>query len=585
MDRRWWTLTAVSLGVFMLLLDVTIVNVALSHIQQAFTASLSDLQWVIDAYALTLAALLLMAGSIADRVGRRRMFAVGITLFTLASLLCGLAPSAEFLSISRGLQGVGGAIMFATSLALLAQAFPPDRRGVAFGVFGAVTGVAVAVGPVLGGALTSWMSWRWIFFVNLPVGAAALLVTVLRVDESRDPKAGRPDWPGFATFSVALAALVYGLIESDRDGWRSTTVITSLSTAAVLLIGFALLERRSPAPMFDLRLLRVPTFGGGLLAAWAISASIFSLLTFLMLYLQNVLGYSPLQAGLRVLPLSLAVFFAAAVAGRLSDRVPARWLIAPGFVLVGAGILLMRGIEPGQSWTHFVAGFVVAGIGAGFINVPLASTALGVVSARQAGMASGMNSTLRQVGIATGVATLGSIFSTRLLHALSEDLASGPLAARAHGIAAAVTGGRLPEALSALPGAQRAEAAAAVRDSFATALNDILFIGAMIALAGTVLTFVLIRQRDFVAAETPGDTVVAAAPQTSADALVAAQQPKLRELPSRTRRSSLRPHAVARHAQQSSFVQALQGAGHEGHDHRSHRRRWSTSRRTGSHCE
>src|SRR5919199_1316739 len=229
MTRQWWTLVAVCTGVFMLLLDITIVNVALPDMQADFGATLADLQWVIDAYALTLAALLLTAGSIADLVGRRIVFAAGIVVFTLGSLLCGVAPSATFLAGARGLQGVGGAIMFATSLALLAQAFEPSRRGVAFGVFGAVTGIAVAVGPVLGGAITSGLSWRWIFFVNIPIGVGALAATLLKVDESRDPRPRRIDYAGFTTFSAGLAALIYGLIRSNEDGWGSTNVVGSLA--------------------------------------------------------------------------------------------------------------------------------------------------------------------------------------------------------------------------------------------------------------------------------------------------------------------------------------------------------------------
>src|SRR4051795_6222813 len=339
MARKWWTLTAVSGGIFMLLLDITIVNVALPDIQRDLGASLSDLQWVIDAYALTLAALLLTAGSLADLLGRRRLFAIGIAIFTAGSLLCGLATDPLFLSLARAFQGIGGAIMFATALALIAQAFRGRERGTAFGVFGAVTGIAVAVGPVLGGVITRGLSWRWIFFVNLPIGAAALAVTLLRVEESRAPGARRPDWAGFATFSVALAALVFGLIRSQPDGWDSVQVAGSLIAAVVLLVVFVVIELRSAQPMFDLGLLRVPTFTGGLIAAWAISASIFSLLTFLVLYLQNVLGYSALQAGLRFLPLTGAIFLTAGVAGRLTGRVPIRWLIGPGFVLVGAGLL------------------------------------------------------------------------------------------------------------------------------------------------------------------------------------------------------------------------------------------------------
>jgi EmrB/QacA subfamily drug resistance transporter len=268
MTSKWWTLVAVALGVFMLLLDITIVNVALPDIERSLHAGLSDLQWVIDAYALSLAAFLLTAGSIGDRVGRRTLFAIGIVVFTLGSLLCGLAGDPTTLALSRVVQGVGGAIMFAVSLALLSTSYPGKERGTAFGVFGAVTGVAVAVGPVLGGAITSALSWRWIFFVNLPVGAITLFVTLRAVAESRDPHPRRLDWIGFVTFSSGLALLVFGLIRSNESGWGSAEVLGSLVAAVLLLLAFGVAERVQREPMFDLALFRVPTFVGGLAAAF-----------------------------------------------------------------------------------------------------------------------------------------------------------------------------------------------------------------------------------------------------------------------------------------------------------------------------
>jgi EmrB/QacA subfamily drug resistance transporter len=493
-ERKWWTLLAVCTGVFMLLLDITIVNVALPDMQKALGASLSDLQWVIDAYALTLAALLLTAGSLADLLGRRLVFSVGIVVFTLGSLLCGVATTVTFLALARALQGTGGAIMFATSLALLAQAFAPRERGAAFGIFGATTGIAVAVGPVLGGLITSGLSWRWIFFVNLPIGVFALIATLLRVDESRASDAHRPDWAGFATFSLALAGLVYGLIRSQPDGWGAPGVAGSLLAAAGLLAAFVVIELRTPHPMFDFALLRVPTFGGGLIAAWSISASLFSLLTYLVLYLQNILGYSALQTGLRFLPMTGAMFVCAAIAGRLIDKVPTRWLIAPGFALVGAGLLLMRGIEVGDDWTHLLPGFIVAGIGAGLVNVPLASTAVGVVEPERAGMASGINSTLRQVGVATGVAALGAILASRVKDIASADLA-GTAGARAHQIADGLSSGHV--AGGAVPPQLRAHVAHAAEAGFAGGLNTVLLIGGLIALFAAAATLVLIRSRDF----------------------------------------------------------------------------------------
>jgi EmrB/QacA subfamily drug resistance transporter len=498
MARKWWTLTAVCTGVFMLLLDITIVNVALPDIERGFRASLSALQWVIDAYALTLAAFLLTAGSLADLYGRRKLFVAGIAIFTLGSLSCGLATSSLFLVIARGAQGVGGAIMFATSLALLAQAFQGKDRGVAFGAFGAITGVAIAVGPVLGGALTSGAGWRWIFYVNVPIGAFALLVTLLRVEESRDPNAGRPDWIGFATFSAGLAALVFGLIRSGSDGWGSSTVIGSLACACALLVAFLVAERLQSEPMLDLRLLGVPTFNGGLAAAWAISASVFSALTFLVLYLQNILGLSAVATGVRFLPLTGAIFLTAGIAGRLTARVPRRLLIGPGFVLVGIGLLLMRGLTPASGWAHLAAGMIVAGVGAGLVNVPLVSTAVGVVEPARAGMASGINSTLRQVGIATGVAALGPLFASKVRSSVISHLAATPLSSSAHQIARAVSSGGAPQAVTSAPVQFRGLVAGAARQGFVSALNETLLVAAIVALAGAALALALIHERDFV---------------------------------------------------------------------------------------
>jgi EmrB/QacA subfamily drug resistance transporter len=515
MDRKWWTLLAVCTGTFMLLLDITIVNVALPYIQQDFHATLADLQWVIDAYALTLAAFLLTSGSVGDLAGRRLVFAVGIVVFTIGSALCGFAPDPTFLALARAFQGIGGAIMFATSLALLADAFPPQERGVAFGVWGGVTGIAVAIGPVLGGALTSGLSWRWIFFVNVPIGVLALAVTLREVRESKAPVATRPDWPGFVTFTLGLTALVYGLIRSHPDGWGSTTVAGSLGAAVVLLALFLIVEMRSRAPMFDLHLLRVPTFNGGLIAAWAISASLFSLLTYVVLYLQNVLGSSAIDTGLRLLPLTGGIFITAGAAGRLTGHVPTRMLIAPGFLLIGVGLLLMRGITPSDDWTHLLPGMIVGGIGAGFVNVPLASTAVGVVEPARAGMASGINSTFRQVGIATGVAALGSILASRADSTVVTRLAHTPLAGHAHALAASVSNGSVLQAIETVPAHLRGVAAGAAKAGFIDGLNVVILIGAVVAFAASVLTFVLIRQRDFVGAarteESEPETLAAAA--------------------------------------------------------------------------
>ncbi len=509
-DPKWWTLVAVCTGVFMLLLDITIVNVALPDIQTELDASLSDLQWVIDAYALSLAALLLTAGSLADLYGRRRVFVIGVVLFTLGSIACGAAQDVMVLTISRAFQGIGGAAMFATALALLASAFHGKDRGTAFGVFGATTGVAVAIGPVLGGVLTSGLSWRWIFFVNIPICIVAIAVAVTRVEESRDPRAGRPDWFGFGSFSLALGALVYGLIEAGQESWGAQKVVVCLVAAAVLMVVFLVSQVLQRQPMFDLGLLRKPTFTGGLIAAFGVSASIFSLLTFLVIYVQNVLDYSAVETGVRFLFLSGASFVAAALAGRLTERVPVKWLIGPGFLVLGVGLLLIHGIRDDSSWTHLIPGLLVAGVGIGMINPPLASTAVGVVTVDRSGMASGVNSTFRQVGIATGIAALGSLFSQQVADAVRPALNGKVPAAALDPLTAALSGGQVH---AAAEGAQKAAAAnggsGAGQQAFdlvnqvgtsavVDALNHITLIAAVIAFAAAAFCLVLIRQKDFV---------------------------------------------------------------------------------------
>ena len=450
MAQKWWTLTAVVAGVFMLVLDITIVNVALPAIGQDFHAPLSDLQWVIDAYALALAAGLLTGGSLADLWGRRRLYAVGTTVFTAGSLLCGLATGPLFLSLARAGQGVGGAIVWATSLALLSDAFQGRERGVAFGIYGGILGIAVAVGPVLGGALTSGLNWRWIFWVNVPIGIAVVVATLTRLRESRNPAASRPDWLGFVVFSAALALLIYGLI-SAGSGWSQPKAYGSLIAAGVLLVVFLVLEVAQSHPMLDLSLFRKPTFTGGLVAAVGLNASIYTLITYLVLYLQQHLGFSPAQTGIRLLALTGAMFVASTVAGRLSTAVPVRLMIGAGFVLIAGGIALMTGVTETSAWTHLLPGMIVSGVGAGMVTVPLASTAVGVVAPAQAGTASGINATARQVGLATGIAALGTVFATK-----------------------------------------RAQS------GFADGLNEILWIGAAVALVAAVLSAALIRKRDFV---------------------------------------------------------------------------------------
>jgi EmrB/QacA subfamily drug resistance transporter len=510
MQRKWWTLLVVCIGTFMLLLDITIVNVALPKIATDLKASFSDIQWVIDAYALTLAALLLTAGALADLLGRRLLFAIGLGLFAFTSLLCGLSPSALFLIFARAGQGVGGAIMFATSLALLAQDFQGKDRGTAFGVWGATIGASAAVGPLLGGALTEGLGWASIFYINVPVGIVAALITLAKLEESRDPEGKSVDWIGTITFTGGLFLLVLAVIRGNAEGWGSTLIVSLLTGSVVLLLAFVVSQFVQENAMFDLTLFRKPTFDGAAVVAFALSASMFAMFLYLTLYLQTILNLSPLQTGLRFLPVTVLSFVVAGAAGNLSTKVPVRFLLSLGLALVGLGLLLMRGLSASSHWTALLAGFIVAGAGIGFVNPSLASTAIGVVAPQRSGMASGINSTFRQVGIAGGIAVLGAVFESAIRSDLAPRLAGTPFAGRAAALAHAVSGGGAQRIIASVPGAHRAQASTAIHAAFASSMNDILLIGALVAMTGAALALALVRTRDFVVYGSPAPEPAAA---------------------------------------------------------------------------
>jgi EmrB/QacA subfamily drug resistance transporter len=497
-ERQRYTLITVCTATFMLLLDITVVNVALPSIRRDLHGSFTDLQWVVDAYSLALATFLLTAGSLADLFGRRIVFVIGLGLFSAASFLCGLATTPLFLNLARGLQGVGGAIMFATSLALLAQEFRGKERGLAFGLWGATIGGAVAIGPLVGGALTSAFGWEWIFFVNVPIGIAAIFAAMRFIHESKDPEGGRIDWLGLVTFSGSLFCLVLGLIRGNDEGWSSTLIVTLLVASAVLMACFLAAEAFQERPMLDLTLFRKPAFVGVSCAAFALSASMFAMFLYLTLYIQGILGYSPFQAGLRFLPLSLVSFFVAPIAGRLSTRVPLRTLLGGGMALVGVALLLMGGLSVSSGWTHLIPGFIIAGAGVGMANPVIATTSVGVVPPARSGMASGINNTFRQAGIATGIAGLGAIFQHQVQSKVIDALASTPVVGQSHSIAHAVSTGSAAQAIQSAPPGSRAVIGHAARSAFIGGLNDIFVVAALTAFAGAVLAVSLVRQQDFV---------------------------------------------------------------------------------------
>jgi EmrB/QacA subfamily drug resistance transporter len=464
MARKWWTLIAVCTATFMLLLDISIVYVALPAIQRSLRASFSDLQWVVDAYALALATCVLTAGSLADLFGRKRLFLIGVALFTLASAACGAANDPLFLIIARAVQGLGGAMMFATALALISQEFHGNERGTAFGAWGATIGAAVAIGPLAGGALTSWLSWRWIFFVNIPIGIAAIVLSAKQLHESKDPEHSRLDPIGLVTLIGGLFCLILALIEGNRQGWTSALIIGLLVAAAALLALFIASQLRGHTTMVDLTLFRRPAFVGAQTTAFTISASMFAMFLYYTLYLQSILGLSPLETGLVFLPLSVVSFVAAPVAGRLSTRVPIRLLLASGLALNALAMWSMSRVTPSSGWSVLLPGFLIAGVGIGLVNAPLASTAVSTVRQERAGMASGINNTFRQLGIATGIAALGAVFASKV------D----------------------PRAFAPNPGV-------VARASFVAGFHDVLLIGVVVAACGALLAAALVRPQDFVA--------------------------------------------------------------------------------------
>jgi EmrB/QacA subfamily drug resistance transporter len=495
-ERKWRVLIVVCVAVFMLLLDITVVNVALPNIEKELHTSFTDLQWVVDAYALTLAATMLNAGSLGDRLGRKRVFLTGIVVFTVSSALCGAATTPLWLILARGAQGIGGAAMFAVSLAIISQEFFGRERGTAFGIWGATVGAAVAIGPLVGGALTTYVGWRWIFFVNVPIGVACVAGGLRLLHETRDDQAGRFDVAGLVTLTGGLFALILGLLRGNDWGWSSGRVVGLFAAAVVLLVSFALVELRQPSPMLDIRLFRVPTFTGAQITAFAISSGMFAQFLFLPLYLENVLGYSAVATGVRFLPLSLLAFAVAPISGRLSTRVPVRFLLAGGLALCGVALVLMSGIAVDSGWTTLLPGFLVAGVGIGLVNAPLASTSVSVVEPRHAGMASGTNNTFRQIGIATGIASLGAIFQDRIT---SHVAASGLPAPLVHPLAQAIASGG-----GTLRGVHVTVTPAVVdlaNSAFVSGLNAILVVAAVVLFAGAVLAFALVRRKDFVASE------------------------------------------------------------------------------------
>jgi EmrB/QacA subfamily drug resistance transporter len=413
-NKKWWTLGAVSFGLFMIMLDNTVVNVALPSIQRDLHMQLSELEWIVSGYALTFAALMLIGGKLADAYGRRLIFVLGIAIFTLASLACGLASSGDALIGARVAQGVGAAMMNPATLSIIAVTFPPRQRGTAIGLWAGVSALALALGPLVGGLLTEHAGWNWIFFINIPVGVLAIAASFLLIDESRDETHERLDIPGLLSSGIGLFALTYGLIEANNYGWGSARIVGAFVVAAVALVAFVLLERHRRAPMLDLTLFRNRTYVGANLAMLLVALAMFGVFFFVSLYMQNVLGYSAVQAGAAFLPMTVLIIVIAPLSGRLSDRWGSRWLMAGGMVLLAIQLTYFSQLPTDATFWRLLPALVIGGFGMSMTMTPSSAAAMRAVPVEKAGVGSAVLNACRQVGGSTGIALMGAIMASQL---------------------------------------------------------------------------------------------------------------------------------------------------------------------------
>ena len=410
-NRKWWTLGAMCFALFMIMLDNTVVNVALPSIQKDLGASTSALEWTVSGYTLSFAVLLVTGGRLGDIFGRRRMFLTGVIIFALSSATAGLAADQLDLVISRIVQGAGAALMMPGTLSIITDAFPAHERGKAMGTWAGVSALALAVGPVLGGFLTENVSWRAIFYLNIPVAIGAVTATLFAVRESRDTSVGKDvDFAGVAALTVGLTALVLALVEGNSWGWGSTEVVGLLAGSALALGAFVAIENRVKAPMVQFDLLSDRNFLGAVVVALIITFAMMGVFFFLALYMQNILHYSPLEAGVRFLPSTLMIVTVAPISGRLADRFGPRWLIAGGLVLVSASLVVFTGLAVHSSYTELLPGFMLLGVGIALTMSPMTTAAMNAVPVQKAGIASGVLSMFRMVGGSLGIAITGAIF-------------------------------------------------------------------------------------------------------------------------------------------------------------------------------
>jgi len=490
--RRWWVLAAMVFGLLMPMLDNLVVNVALPTIQRDLAASVSSLQWIIDAYTLTFAAFMLTGGALGDLYGRKRFFMAGLVVFTVGSLACGLSGSTGQLVGFRALQGLGAAMLLPGSLSIITATFHGRERGAAIGIWAAFSGLAIAIGPIVGGLLVEHVSWQSIFFINLPVGVAGLILTSLVVRDSRDAsRSRRIDPPGLVTGTAGIFFLVYGLIEGNARGWGDIVIVGSFAVSALLLVAFVRIESRRPSPMLPLSFFRNPTFAASNVVAAAVFFAMFGVTFFLTLYMQNVQGYSPVGAGLRLLPFTVLILFVSPVSGRLSDRYGSRWFMAGGTLTAAIGMALLLRTDVASSYfTVILPAFIFLGTGMAATMAPMTSAVMSSVETRHAGVASAATNTSRELGGVFGIALLGAIVTSSFRHGLVSRLVAGGIPAARAATLAAAAGGR-SAAGAAPPGG--GPVVAAVHLSFVHAIHIAMIVGVAFMLLASVVSAIFVR--------------------------------------------------------------------------------------------
>jgi EmrB/QacA subfamily drug resistance transporter len=412
-NRKWWTLAAVAVGLFMIMLDNTVVVVALPSIQNSLHISTSELEWVMNAYALTFGVLLLTGGKLADLLGRRSIFMIGLVIFTGASLWCGLAGGASSLIAARTVQGVGAALMNPATLSIITATFPPRQRGTAIGIWAGVSALALAFGPLVGGVLTQKINWSWIFFINIPVGVAGVLAARVFIDESKDTsREQRLDLPGLVASGIGLLALTYGLIETNDHAWGSTRVLSLFTIAVVALAAFVVLELRQRIPMLDLSLFRNSTFSGANTVMFLVGLAMFGIFFYNSLFLQRVLHYGAIKTGATFLPMTVLIMFVAPAAGKFSDRIGPRWLMGAGMTLLTGSLLLFGTLDAASSFWNILPGLLVGGIGMAITMAPTTAAAMSSVPVDKAGVGSAVINSMRQVGGSLGIAIMGTLVAS-----------------------------------------------------------------------------------------------------------------------------------------------------------------------------